>query len=190
MQRITQLIHPDLASMDGVILRRKAARGIVLRDERILLLYTERYDDFSFPGGGVDPDEDIHAGLRRELEEETGARDVTVQQDYGFIEEYRPHWKPEYDLMHMISHFFVCDIAAELAEVRMESYEVANGMRPLWMGLDEAIAHNQAVMDSRARSMGQSIQRETFMLQYVRNDQNVNGSVRSKATRQSARAAV
>jgi hypothetical protein len=49
----------------------------------------------------------------------------------------------------------------------MESHELANGMRPLWVNLHEAIAHNQAVMQRQEKTMGQSIQRETFMLNKV-----------------------
>lgn len=167
MKLLKELIHPELATREGRVLRRHAARGIVLREDKILVLFTERYNDFSLPGGGVDRDEDIHVALKRELEEETGACDVRVQAHYGFIEEYRPYWKPEYDLMHMTSHFFVCDVAPELGAVRMESYEVANGMKPVWVSVTEAINHNCQVMSRQETTMGQSIQRETFMLEKI-----------------------
>ena len=49
----------------------------------------------------------------------------------------------------------------------MESHEIANGMRPVWISVTEAIAHNEAVMQRQESSMGQSIQRETFMLRKV-----------------------
>ncbi|WLD58580.1 NUDIX domain-containing protein [Salinispirillum sp. LH 10-3-1] len=167
MKLITELVHPRLNSKEGRILRRHAARGIVLRAEQILLLYTERYNDFSLPGGGIDEGEDITVALCRELEEETGARDIQVNEHYGYIEEYRPYWKPEYDLMHMTSHFFLCDVAPTLADTKMESYEIANGMRPMWVPVEEAIKHNRYVMSRQEESMGQSIQRETFMLEKV-----------------------
>lgn len=92
---------------------------------------------------------------------------MQVKENYGFIEEYRPYWKPDYDLMHMTSHFFVCDVAPELAEVRMESYEIANGMKPVWIPIDEATSHNRQVMSRQEKTMGQSIQRETFMLEKI-----------------------
>lgn len=167
MKLLKELIHPALDIRKGRTLRRHAARGIVLRENRILLLFTERYNDFSLPGGGVDQGEEITIALKRELEEETGARDVRVKEHYGFIEEYRPHWKPEYDLMHMTSHFFVCDVAPELADVRMESYEIANGMKPVWVSVSEAMEHNREVMTRQEKTMGQSIQRETFMLERI-----------------------
>lgn len=167
MKLLKELIHPELASRTGRTFRRHAARGIVLREGRILLLFTERYNDFSLPGGGVNEGEDIQAALKRELEEETGARDVQVQAHYGFIEEYRPHWKPGYDLMHMTSHFFICDVAPELADARMERHEIANGMKPVWIDIFEAMHHNRQVMTRQEQTMGQSIQRETFMLEKI-----------------------
>jgi len=167
MKLLKELIHPELTSRDGRVLRRHAARGIVLRGDRILLLFTERYNDFSLPGGGIDEGEDIIVALKRELEEETGAQDVQVKEHYGFIEEYRPYWKPQFDLMHMTSHFFLCDVAPELADARMESHEVANGMKPVWMPVSEAVNHNRQVMARQEQTMGQSIQRETFMLEKI-----------------------
>lgn len=167
MQLITTLIHPDLKTLDGNVFRRQAARGIVLREESILLLFTERYDDFSFPGGGVDPGEEIVVGLRREIEEETGATNVRVGRNYGHVEEFRPYWKPQFDLMHMVSHFYFCEVDPELRAPQMEDYEHANGMHPVWVNLQEAITHNRSVMLRKASSMGQSIERETFMLERV-----------------------
>ncbi len=165
MRLIKKLVHPDVKVATGAILTRRASRGIVLRETSILLLFTERYNDFSFPGGGVADGEDLVDGLRRELEEETGARNVRVKRNYGYIEELRPHWKPGYELMHMTSHFFFCDIDRDLQAPKMEDYETANGMRPVWVDLDAAIAHNRAVMQRQEASMGLSIQRETFMLE-------------------------
>lgn len=165
MNLIHKLVHPDVKPGTGNILSRQAARAIVRRDATILLLFTERYNDFSFPGGGVAEGKDLTDGLRRELEEETGAHNVCVQHHYGYIDELRPHWKPGFEVMHMTSHFFVCEIDPELRATKMEGYEQANGMRPLWVNLHEALAHNRAVMQRQDAAMGQSIQRETYMLQ-------------------------
>jgi 8-oxo-dGTP pyrophosphatase MutT (NUDIX family) len=89
------------------VLRREAAHCIVLRDRAILLLYTERYNGFSFCGWRDPPRRrPARAALRRELEEETGATNVCAVGHYGYVEEFRPHWKPGFNLMHMTSQFF------------------------------------------------------------------------------------
>jgi ADP-ribose pyrophosphatase YjhB (NUDIX family) len=170
MRLIKKLVHQDVTALTSTILTRRAARGIVVRDRSILLLFTERYNDFSFPGGGVADGEDLIDGLKRELEEETGASNVRVHRNFGYVEDVRPHWKPGFDLMHMTSHFFFCDIDPELRATRMEDHETANGMRPVWVELSDAIAHNRAVMLRREATMGLSIQRETFMLEELADD--------------------
>lgn len=170
MRLIKKLVHPDVKITSGGILSRRAARGIVLRGTSILLLFTERYNDFSFPGGGVADGEDLIVGLRRELEEETGAQNVRVLRNYGYIEELRPHWQPGFKLMNMTSHFFFCDIDRELCTTNMEDYETANGMRPVWVDLEDAISHNRGVMHRREATMGLSILRETFMLEELVKD--------------------
>jgi 8-oxo-dGTP pyrophosphatase MutT (NUDIX family) len=167
MKKIDTLIHPNLSSLNGRAYERLAVRAIVLHGKEILLLYTRRYDDFSFPGGGVNVTEDPVLGLQRELREETGARNACVLEHYGYIDEYRPHPKPGYDLTYMRSHFYVCQVDRELGDTAMESYELANGMVPHWTNIHQAIAHNEHVLAANPASIGLSIHRETYMLKHV-----------------------
>lgn len=57
--------------------------------------------------------------------------------------------------------------SAPARTVRIEKDEIANVMRSVWINLHEAIIHNEGVMRRQESSMGQSIQRETFMLKKV-----------------------
>ena len=104
MRLITSLKHPSVTDVQSSkVYKRKAARAIVIDRQDILLLYTARYNDYSLPGGGIDDHEDITTGLKRELEEETGAQNIKILKEYGIIEELRPHYLPDYDHMHMTS---------------------------------------------------------------------------------------
>jgi hypothetical protein len=69
MRLLKTAIHPDADPNSSFIFSRQAARAIVLNGENILMLYTERYHDYTLPGGGVDEGEDIIKGLIRELTE-------------------------------------------------------------------------------------------------------------------------
>jgi len=137
-----------------------------MEENRILLLYTRRYNDYSFPGGGLEPDEDLLTGLYRELAEETGAQSVEVLQEFGYIEEYRPYPKPDYELIHMLSYYYVCKID-QIGEARLEDYEIANGSSAVWVDIHEALAHNRQVIANREASMGFSIERETKVLEWI-----------------------
>ncbi len=167
MRLLKKSIHSSLNSLEGNPYKRRAARGIILNGSKILLLYTKRYNDYSFPGGGVEPHEDLVEGLKRELVEETGARDIEVTDDYGIYEEFRPVRYEEFDFMHMTSYFYKCNIAEELGESKLEDYEIKNGMSPHWIDIHEAIAHNRDVMSRKDEKMGLSIERETYVLELI-----------------------
>ena len=166
MRLLASSTHPDIQSREGKSFTRKAARGIILDGENILMLYTERYHDYSLPGGGVDEGESIEAGLIRELEEETGAQHIEVLQEFGLYEEFRPWYKGDFDIVHMESYCFICDIHPELGETKLEAHEIQNGMTPVWINIHEAIKHNEHTL-ANSDKKGLSIVRETFLLKLI-----------------------
>ena len=172
MRLLKTAFHPDVSpadispNSDLRLIERHAARGIVVKGERILLVYTQRYDDYSLPGGGIDEDEEKVAGLIRELQEETGAQGICNVKAFARYDEYRPWYKPDADIIHMISYCYICEIDETLGETAYESYEVSNGMKPVWVNIFEAIEHNEAVI-AVSDKKGFSIVRETFLLKEI-----------------------
>ncbi|HAS6096394.1 TPA: DNA mismatch repair protein MutT, partial [Vibrio vulnificus] len=66
----------------------------------------------------------------------------------------------------MHSYCYTCKIDRELGETRFEEYEVKNGMKPLWVNIHQAIAHNEQTM-AESPKKGMSIERETFLLRLI-----------------------
>ena len=167
MQILKTHYHPEVEILDHKsIFTRFATRSIAIRGNIILLLYTERYEDYSLPGGGLDSDEDKIEGMIRELSEETGAKDIKNIKPFGVYEEYRPWYKPDFDIQHMISYCYTCDINKELGISNLESYEKKNGMKAIWINIHEAIKHNEKTMATSDKK-GMSIERETFLLKLI-----------------------
>ncbi|MCE0558169.1 MULTISPECIES: NUDIX hydrolase [unclassified Motilimonas] len=166
MRHLTTHVHASLTSLEGRRFERLAARAIVLRGEDILMLYTQRYDDYTLPGGGIDAGENIEQGLIRELQEETGATNITKLQAFGCYEEFRPWHKDDADLMQMKSYCFTCEIDAKLGATNYEDYEIKNGMKPVWINIFDAIAHNQHTLDNSDKK-GMSLARELFLLRLI-----------------------
>ncbi|MFT4780698.1 MAG: ADP-ribose pyrophosphatase YjhB (NUDIX family) [Psychroserpens sp.] len=159
--------HPEVKTLDNKsIFTRLATRSIVINGHSILLLYTERYEDYSLPGGGLDLDEDKIEGMMRELIEETGAKDIKNIQPFGVYEEYRPWYKPDYDVQHMISYCYTCDINENLGVSDLEPYEISNGMTAVWVNIHDALEHNKKTMATSTKK-GMSIERETFLLHLI-----------------------
>lgn len=167
MRHLHIATHPEVEPLSQQrILQRKAARAIVLDGEDILMLYTERYHDYTLPGGGVDEGEDILQGMVRELEEETGAQNIHNIKPFGLYEEFRPWYKDDADVMHMVSYCFTCKIDRELGDTNYEDYEIKNGMKPVWINICDAITHNELTM-AESEKKGMSIERETFLLRLI-----------------------
>ncbi|GEQ85806.1 DNA mismatch repair protein MutT [Patiriisocius marinistellae] len=129
-------------------------------------MYTKRYEDYSLPGGGLDLNEDKIVGMSRELNEETGAIDICNIKFFGIYEEYRPWYKSDFDIQHMISYCYTCDINKELGVSKLEPYEINNGMKPVWINIHDAISHNENTMVTSEKK-GMSIERETFLLKLI-----------------------
>lgn len=167
MRHLATTVHPDIEHLDGKsVFKRNAARAIVVSGEDILMLYTERYQDYTIPGGGLDEGEDIIAGMVRELEEETGAKNIHGIKPFGIFEEFRPWYKDDADIMHMISYCYTCKVDRELGQTAFEDYEIKNGMKPMWVNIHQAIAHNEKTM-AESDKKGMSIERETFLLHLI-----------------------
>ena len=62
-------------SKSGAIILRQADHS-----NQVLLLYRGNHDDWSFPKGHVEPDEELEAAMRREIAEETGLNVKLVKQ--------------------------------------------------------------------------------------------------------------
>ena len=167
MQTLKTHCHPEVTTLENkTIFTRLSTRSITLQGDSILLLYTERYEDYSLPGGGLNLDEEKVEGMKRELIEETGAKAIKNIKPFGIYEEYRPWHKPSHDIQHMISYCYTCDIHAELGESKLESHEIKNGMKAKWINIHEAIEHNENTM-ATSEKKGMSIERETFLLKLI-----------------------
>ena len=69
MKLLRKVTHPSINDENKSQFTRETARAIILKGEKILLLYTARYDDYSLPGGGIDTGESVEEVLIRELQE-------------------------------------------------------------------------------------------------------------------------
>ena len=166
MRLLHSTTHPDITDLCVTQFTRKATRAIVLKGDNISLLYTKRYHDYSLPGGGIDEGESNIEGLIRELKEETGAHDIQNIKAFGLYEEYRPWYKPGFDIIHMESYCYLCSFDEELKEPELEAHEISNGMHPIWMNIYEAIKHNEETI-AKSDKKGLSIERETYLLKLI-----------------------
>ena len=57
---------------NGTVEIRPSVRGIVLREGRVLMVHSLKYDYYKFPGGGIEGEENPIDAMIRETREEAG----------------------------------------------------------------------------------------------------------------------
>lgn len=103
---------------------RNAARALITRDNRILVLrkeYEDRGERFALPGGAQDPGETLEQALNRECREEIGTavrvRDLLHVADY-----YKQRDTDPPSTRHLVEFLFSCTVP--------DDYTPRNGYRP------------------------------------------------------------
>lgn len=56
----------------GSRFERPSVRGIIVRDGKVAMVHSKKFDYYKFPGGGIEPGEEQEATLIREVKEESG----------------------------------------------------------------------------------------------------------------------
>ena len=109
---------------------RTACRGIIIRDNRLLLSYETVTGQWMLPGGGLESGEDERACCIREVSEETGFR-IHPTNCVLEIDEY-------YEDFKWVNRYFFGEVTGETA-IHLTEREKEAGMEPRWLPPDEII---------------------------------------------------
>ena len=71
---------------NGSVGRRPSVRGIIIRDGRIAMMHSKKYDYYKLPGGGIEAGETLEETLIREVREESGlvVKPETIK-EFGYV---------------------------------------------------------------------------------------------------------
>ena len=140
-----ELTHGDLPGGDAPVVTRLAAKALLVRDGRLLVLRS-RLGDLKLPGGGVDPGETPEQALVRELSEECGLDAVRVGAEVLTVVDSRPAREPGAIWRMTSLHFLAASDAEPQGPRALEGYEVELGFEPAWVGPCEMLASNRAFL--------------------------------------------
>ena len=151
----------------GNINFREAVRGIILKDNKILMVHSKN-KDYKFPGGGIKKGEGHIDALKREVEEETGYVCSEVNGQIGVVTEKSKDRYSNDRIFKMISYYYIAEVANIKKSQKLDPYEAKLEFKPEWVSIDDAINNNEEIISLGTENMANWIFRETYVLKKIR----------------------
>ena len=166
MKLLTTIYRQENVNIDGKTIFREAVRGIVFRDDKLLMIYSSVNGDYKFPGGGFEAGELHEEALRREIHEESGARLAQITGELGKTIEYANAFDDDFDTYKQVSYYYFCEINGEIGELDLDDYEEELGFQPIWVSIEQALEINRKVL-AESNPAPWWTRREIFILELL-----------------------
>ncbi len=146
---------------------RRAVRAIIIKDNKILMVHTNK-GDYKFPGGGVKKEETKEEALSREVTEETGYIIKRIGRCAGqIVQRYINQFDSE-GIFEMISYYYFCEVQTNTTSQNLEKYEKEQEFEPKWIELDDVIECNEGILTKKGSVINPWVYRETIALKKLK----------------------
>lgn len=156
----------------GTIGRRPSVRGIIIKDGKIAMMHSLKYDYYKLPGGGIEEGEQLEDTLIREVREESG---LVVKPDsikeFGYVRRIEKG-KIE-DIFIQENFYYLCDVEDVIQAQELDDYEEEEVFTLEYVSPEQAIDVNEnADHGDKAESQTFSgmILRENRVLQIIKEE--------------------
>lgn len=134
-----------------VLDRREAARAIIYKGDKLVMVHSKLYDCYIFPGGGIKKDESKLEALYREVMEETGLLiDTNSVKEFGMIKEYSFSKKVDNSIFEHTSYFYQVNLSDEtMVGQRLDPNEQSEEYEVVFISPLDALKKNTLIKDNR-----------------------------------------
>lgn len=136
MELICKITDKDILGTEGYSNAepRYTARAVLKNDKGLYaVMYTEKYDFYLLPGGGIEADEGKLEALKREVLEETGCTCETIE-EIGCVYENRAHC--DYT---QYSYYYFVNTGNDVKVQSFTDIEIQNKTQVQWHPLDKVL---------------------------------------------------
>ena len=147
----------------GRVFSRPSARAIVIENGRVAMIYSQKFQHYKFPGGGIEPGESREAALLREAREEAGLiLDPKSIRPYGYVHRIE---KGDPEPIFLQDNFYYLASISAVAPQELDGYEAEEGYTLRWVEPGEAIEQNKALTNTYKRKYHTMLLREALVLE-------------------------
>lgn len=147
---------------------REAVRGIIIKENKILMVHSKN-QDYKFPGGGIKKDEGHIEALKREVEEETGYVCSKINEQIGIVTEKSKDKYFNDRIFKMVSYYYFAEVLNIRKSQKLDPYEAKLEFKPEWVNIDDAIKNNERIITLGIEPIANWIFRETYVLKEIKN---------------------
>jgi len=156
---------------NGTIGRRPSVRGIIIKDGKIAMIHSLKYDYYKLPGGGIEEGEAYEETLIREVKEESGlvVKPESIR-EFGYVR--RMEKGKVDDIFIQDNYYYLCE-AEEITEQHLDDYEAEEQFTLEYVFPEKAIESNRNGDHGdkeKSSTFGGMLERENRVLELVINE--------------------
>lgn len=145
---------------------RNSARSIIIKDKKVAMIHSSKYNYYKFPGGGIENGENPVDAMIRETREEAG---LVVLPDtvkaYGYVHRIQRSDQDETERFIQDNYYFLCKTADETVSQELDDYEADETYTLEYVEPTAAIRTNRHVAQSPYNPM--MFEREARVLELL-----------------------
>jgi 8-oxo-dGTP pyrophosphatase MutT (NUDIX family) len=153
---------------NGNILLRNAVRAIIINENKILMVYVEKTDEYKFPGGGINENETKEEAVKREVLEEIGYKVKNIIKKIGIMTEYAKAYEGGNNIFKMISEYYLVEIENIQLNQNLDEYEKDLLYKACWVDMKKAYETNIKTIENN-NELNPWIYRENIVLKKLIN---------------------
>lgn len=157
---------------NGTVGRRPSVRGIIIKDGKIAMMHSLKYDYYKLPGGGIEEGEQLEDTLIREVREESG---LVVKKDsikeFGYVRRIEKG-KIE-DIFVQENFYYLCDVEETVISQELDDYEEEELFTLEYVSPKLAINVNENADHGEkadAQTFAGMVERENRVLKLIQNE--------------------
>lgn len=129
---------------NGKAFVRPSVRGVIIRQGRVAMVHSLKYDYYKFPGGGIEAGESRLRALQREVLEEAGLQLIPDSVcEYGYVHRVQ---KGEQEAMFIQdNYYYLCDAEERILPQQLDDYEAEECFTLEFVEPQKAIRINREV---------------------------------------------